>query len=376
MRYVLFENPSGTPTAEMSTNKDLNGHKLLILIPVELPEGYVDSLHKAFPGLEVVHESWDTWVEPTLPTTMSDEDWKTVTILLTGAKFPTKEAAPNLQLIQLQSAGANFVLDNPLFTDTDIAFCTANGVAGPQIAEWIICNFLAFQHHIPRFLENAKEHKWEHNWNDANTQDAVHQRVGILGYGSIGRQVARVATALGMEVYAYTNRPRPTPESRRDDGYVVPGLGDPEGVLPSKWFSGTDPEEVSEFLSAGLDLLVLAVPLTPQTQGMIAAPQFEILKGKKTFVVNIARGPVINTGDLITALNDGLIRGAALDVTDPEPLPKEHPLWDAKNVIITPHISGASTSYVERLLDILKINLERLSEGRGFLNRVSRKRGY
>lgn len=179
-----------------------------------------------------------------------------------------------------------------------------------------------------------------------------------------------------MDVYAYTNRPRPTPESRRDDSYIVPGLGDPEGVLPSKWFSGTKPEEVNEFLSADLDLLVLAVPLTPQTRGMIATPQFKTLQSKKTYVVNIGRGPVINTDDLITALNDGLIRGAALDVTDPEPLPKGHPLWDAKNIIITPHVSGNSTSYNRRLLDILDINLHRLSEGKDFMNKVSRKRGY
>lgn len=188
--------------------------------------------------------------------------------------------------------------------------------------------------------------------------------------------MARVAKALGMDVYAYTNRPRPTPESRRDDSFVVPGLGDPEGLLPSKWFSGTKPEEIHDFLSADLDLLVLALPLTPQTRGMIAAPQFKILEGKKTYVTNIGRGPVINTDDLITALNEGWIRGAALDVTDPEPLPKGHPLWDAKNIIITPHVSGNSTSYNQRLLSILDINLHRLSEGKEFMNRVSRKRGY
>ncbi|KAI6090286.1 hypothetical protein F4821DRAFT_228992 [Hypoxylon rubiginosum] len=376
MRNILYDNPSGTPTTNMSPNKDLKGHKLLLIVPWDPPAGYIDGLHKSFPGLEVVHSNWDTWKESSLPSDVADEDWKTVTILLTGPKFPTKEAASNLQLVQLQSAGANYVLDNPLFKDTDIAFCTANGVHGPQIAEWIICTFLAFQHNIPRFLDNIKEHKWERSWDDSDTQDAVHQRVGILGYGSIGRQVARVAKALGMDVYAYTNRPRPTPESRRDDSFVVPGLGDPEGLLPSKWFSGTKPEEIHDFLSADLDLLVLALPLTPQTRGMIAAPQFKILEGKKTYVTNIGRGPVINTDDLITALNEGWIRGAALDVTDPEPLPKGHPLWDAKNIIITPHVSGNSTSYNQRLLSILDINLHRLSEGKEFMNRVSRKRGY
>ncbi|CAJ2506753.1 Uu.00g079390.m01.CDS01 [Anthostomella pinea] len=362
----------------MTPNKDLTGHKLLVITPTDLNPEYLEHLHSQFPGLKVVHSKFDPWRSVGLPPDVSDDDWKTVTILLTGPKFPTREQAPNLQLVQLQSAGANYILDNPLFKDTKIPFCTANGVHGPPISEWVICTYLAHQHRIPRFLDNMKEGKWdsEHGSDAPDIQDAVSQRVGILGYGSIGRQVARVATAMGMEVYAYTNRPRPTPESRHDDSYYVPGLGDPEGVLPSKWFSGTKPEEVDEFLSSGLDLLVLAVPLTPQTRGMIAAPQFKLLAGKKTYVTNIGRGPVVNTDDLMTALDEGWIRGAALDVTDPEPLPKEHPLWHKRNLIITPHVSGNSSSYGPRLLAILDINLKRLSEGKDFINSVSRKRGY
>ncbi|KAI0845103.1 hypothetical protein F5Y00DRAFT_247348 [Daldinia vernicosa] len=376
MRNVLIENPSGTPVAEMSTNRGLAGHKILLIVPWDPPAGYVDGLRKTYPGLKVFHIRWDTWSRPDLPPNITPEDWKTVTILLIGPRFPTREQAPRLQLVQLQSAGANYILNNPLFTDTDVAFCTANGVHPPQIAEWVISTYLAFQHNIPRFLEHQKEHRWEHSYDDSDTQDAVNQRVGILGYGSIGRQVARIAKAIGMEVYAYTNRPRPTPESRRDHSYIVPGLGDPDGSLPSKWFSGTQTEEINAFLSADLDLLVLAVPLTPQTQGLIAAPQLKLLRKKRTFVSNIGRGPVVNTDDLVTALNEEWIRGAALDVTDPEPLPKGHPLWDAKNVIITPHVSGNSTSYNRRLLDILDINLRNLSEGKEFMNRVSKKRGY
>lgn len=182
---------------------------------------------------------------------------------------------------------------------------------------------------------------------------------------------------MGMEVYAYTNRPRPTPDSRRDHSYHPPGLGDPEGTLPTRWFSGTTAPELSEFLGSGLDLLVVAVPLTPETHGMLGAAQFKLLAAKKTYVSNIGRGPVIVTDDLVTALDEGWIRGAALDVTDPEPLPKDHVLWKKKDVIITPHVSGQSGSYYTRLLAILDINLERLSEGTSdFINQVSRKRGY
>ncbi|KAH9899028.1 hypothetical protein F4778DRAFT_741944 [Xylariomycetidae sp. FL2044] len=371
----ILPSAAPAPPAGMSSNPELKGHKLLLVVPWDPPKAYLDRLAKKYPGLQVVHSNWDTWKEATLPPDVSDDDWSTATVVLTGPRFPTPEQAPKLRLVQLSSAGANFILDKPLFKDTDVAFCTANGVHGPQIAEWIVCTFLAFQHRIPHFLDNMREGKWERSWDDS-AQDAVGQRVGILGYGSIGRQVARVAKAIGMEVYAYTNRPRDTPESRRDHSYVIPGLGDPDGVLPSKWFSGTEPHELAAFLSSGLDLLVLAVPLTPQTQHLMGPEQFKLLTNRHTYVTNIGRGPVVDHDALITALDEGWIRGAALDVTEPEPLPKEHPLWHKKNVIITPHVSGNSKSYNTRLLEILDVNLERLGQGKEFLNKVSRKRGY
>ncbi|KAI1827423.1 hypothetical protein F4861DRAFT_535986 [Xylaria intraflava] len=361
----------------MAANPDLTGHTLLILLDLDLPDGYLDRLHARFPGLQVVHRRVSQRKDPAAPALdPSDEDWKTATVLLTVAQLPTVEQAPNLRVVQLMTAGANHIIPNPLFKDTEIPFCTANGVAGPPIAEWVICTYLAYQHRIPRFLDNMRDGTWERT-HDLDTLDTVGQRVGILGYGSIGRQVARVATAMGMEVYAYTNRPRSTPESRRDDSYYSPGLGDPEGTLPSKWYSGTSDAEMNEFLSADLDLLVVAVPLTPQTRGLLGTAQFKQLAKKKTYVSNIGRGATIVTDDLITALDEGWIRGAALDVTDPEPLPKDHPLWRKQDVIITPHVSGNTASYLKRLLAIMDVNLGKLSEGEThFLNQVSRKRGY
>ena len=101
-----------------------------------------------------------------------------------------------------------------------------------------------------------------------------------------------------------------------------------------------------------------------------------MLAKKKAFISNIGRGPIVHTDHLIDALDREVIRGAALDVTDPEPLPDGHPLWHAKNVIITPHVSGGSTKYLDRVLAILEGNLGRLSEGRELANRVSRREGY
>lgn len=179
-----------------------------------------------------------------------------------------------------------------------------------------------------------------------------------------------------MDVHAYTLHERKTPQSKRDDTYTPEGLGDPDGIFPAKWFHGESKEELHEFLGSDLDLLVVALPLTAKTTGLLSAPEFKVLSKKKTYVSNIARGPIINTDDLIEALNTGLIRGAALDVTDPEPLTDGHPLWSAKNVIVTPHISGASTRYFDRVWAILSLNLQRLSEGKELTNRVNKKEGY
>jgi phosphoglycerate dehydrogenase-like enzyme len=136
---------------------------------------------------------------------------------------------------------------------------------------------------------------------------------------------------MGMDVHAYTLHPRDTPESRRDGSYHPPGIGDPDGTLPARWFSGESKEELHAFLGSGLDLLLIALPLTDKTRHMIAAAELEVLGKKKAFVSNIGRGPILKTDDLIEALDKETIRGAALDVTDPEPLPDGHPLWTAKN---------------------------------------------
>lgn len=121
------------------------------------------------------------------------------------------------------------------------------------------------QHYYLPLHDLQKEHKWDidHLRDDLQeSRDSVGQRIGILGYGSIGRQAARVCQAMGMDVLAYTASPRETQEAKKDHDYYVKGTGDPEGVIPSKWFSGLDRESLHDFLRQGLDFLVVAVPLT------------------------------------------------------------------------------------------------------------------
>ncbi|KIH92027.1 hypothetical protein SPBR_02795 [Sporothrix brasiliensis 5110] len=359
-----------------------DGDILLITSPRPPTQKWIDHIEAKFPGLRVIYRELQ-WGNLLAADALTKDDWRSVTVLVTtGFSLPKNPAdVPKLRYVQLFSAGANMILKEPLFTDTDIVFATANGVHGPQITEWIIATFLAFNHHIPKYLDQQKKATWKRP--DVVTEDALTQRVGILGYGSIGRQTARVATALGMEVYAYTLHPRDTPESRRDDGFAPPGTGDPEGIYPTKWFSGATREDRHAFLSSGIDLLVVATPLTDDTTHLLGAEELRLLGSTRDdgtwrpgFLSNIARGPIVETDALIEALDKGVIRGAALDVTDPEPLPAGHRLWGAKNIIITPHISGVSTKYDERVLQILEGNLQRLSDGRPLANRVSRKDGY
>ncbi|KAG6029930.1 hypothetical protein E4U41_000231 [Claviceps citrina] len=344
--------------------------KLLILGPwrVPPPAAQVAHIQARFPHLAVqVYEH--------LPATGDDDDfWRDVTVLVTSGTLPAKTQAPSLRYVQLWTAAVDQVLGAPVLERPGVACCTANGVHGPQIAEWIMATFLAATYKIPTYLQQQQQGNWTRL--DHIPHDSAGKRVGILGYGSIGRQTARVAKALGMTIYALTRRPRLTAESRRDASYAPAGLGDPDGVLPSRWFSAGD---LHGFLGSRLDLLVVALPLTGATRGILARPELEILgRGNPggTFVANVSRGPLIHTADLVRALDEGLIAGAALDTTDPEPLPAGHPLWTARNVIITPHVSGSSRAYGSRVMDILELNLGRLREGERLMNLVSREEGY
>ncbi|TLD05827.1 uncharacterized protein PgNI_09035 [Pyricularia grisea] len=349
-------------------------HVLLILMPWDPDSAWLASLANASPGIEV-HSFKISYRDEKIPEEVPADLWARTTVLFTWRSFPTLEMVPNLQVVQILSAGSDHLQRVQLFKEqTDIKFCTANGVHPPQMTEWVFATFLASQHQIPQYLEYQKARHWELSQTDEDVEDAVGLRVGILGYGCIGRQCARVARSLGMDVYAYTFHERSTPESRRDESFTESGLGDPEGIFPSRWFHGD--EQLSEFLGSGLDLLIITLPLTEKTRKMISTDQFKLLGKKKAYLSNVGRGAIVDTEALMEALDQGLIRGAALDVTDPEPLPSDHKLWDYKNVIITPHVSGNSYRYNERVCKILRYNLERMSEGKDLVNVVNKKLGY
>ena len=123
-------------------------------------------------------------------------------------------------------------------------------------------------------------------------------------------------------------------------------------------------------------MIIMCLPLTPATTHLLGAAEFEILSRKKAFVVNISRGKILDQPALVDALNQGKLRGAALDVTDPEPLPKDDALWEAKNVIISPHVSALGKEYTARAYQVLFTNLKRREKGEEMFNLVDRKKGY
>ncbi|KAF2837983.1 D-isomer specific 2-hydroxyacid dehydrogenase [Patellaria atrata CBS 101060] len=360
----------------MAANPTLKGLTVLFTLDWLPSVAYCRRLQDAHPDLNIIVPGLVEFGGIDTQKNFPVETWKIVTTLITWNVFPSREQAPLLSYVQVISAGCNHVVGHPLFQESGITFCTSNGVHAPQIAEYVIAAFLSFQHHFPFYTEQMKTGNWIGSETDEDVEDAVGLRIGIMGYGCIGRQIARVAKALSMDIYAYTLHPRPTPESRHDESFTQSGIGDPSGILPSKWFSGSSKEAINEFLAQDLDVLVLATPLTPTTTNMISGPQFQILGSKKTFLVNIGRGKLVNTDELINALNEEVIRGAAIDVTDPEPLPKDHALWKAKNLMITPHTSGNSNHHNERVLALFEQNLARLSEGKNLINVVNKELGY
>lgn len=239
----------------------------------------------------------------------------------------------------------------------------------------MIGTWLMMSHHFLDYAAQQKNQK-SSRLENLDVYDSPGLRMGILGYGAIGRHCARLAQALGMEVYVHTRSEKATPESRKDDSYCVPGTGDPDGLVPSKWFHGSSREAVNEFLAQDLDILVLSLPLTESTKHILGRDQFEILSKKKTFVSNIARGQHIDTDALLDALREGKIRGAALDVTDPEPLPDNHPLFSAPNVFITPHVSWQTPQLFARVKGVVEKNLDSLSKGEPLINVMNREHHY
>jgi phosphoglycerate dehydrogenase-like enzyme len=268
-------------------------------------------------------------------------------------------------------AGVNALAEHPLYTSSTVALTTTSGVHAATIAEYTITVLLALAHRVPRMVEWKARGGWPpdlERWPLFVPTEIRGAALGIIGYGSIGRELARIAkTAFGMRVLACKR----DPVARADTGYALPGTGDPEGMLPDEWFA---PERVGDML-ARADAVVMAAPLTKATAGMIGARELARMKPSAYFV-NVGRGATVDEAALAKALADGRIAGAAVDVFAQEPPPAGHPLYACDSVIVSPHVSGFLPSYDDKCVDLFAENLRRFLSGQPLLNLVDRTRGY
>jgi phosphoglycerate dehydrogenase-like enzyme len=267
----------------------------------------------------------------------------------------------SLRFIQIASAGYSQLLGLGL-AERGVRACNALGVFDVPIAEWAIAMMVNLLRDLRGMIRNQERGVWD--------RDARFQRelrgltVGFWGYGSIGRETARLCKALGMTVHAMELGG----VGPRRNVYCVPGTGDPGGELPDRVFKLTEKEA---FLGK-LDFLVLAMPLTPHTEGIVGETELQLLR-PTAYLLNPARGPLVQEQALLRALHEGWIAGAALDTHYHYPMPHDHPLWRIPNVIMTPHISGSSGSpfFLQRVWDVFVQNMERLQQNQPLLNELT-----
>lgn len=260
------------------------------------------------------------------------------------------EAAVELEWLQTLSAGVEHVVFRPELDQREVTLTNAKIIMGPEIADHAFALLLTLTRNTAHHIRHPGR------WDRQGGLPYVELRgktMLIIGLGGIGMQVAERAAAFGMRVVAT----------------------DPKDVsmVNSVEYVGK-PDELRALLPAA-DVVVSCAPRTPETEGLLGEEEFDLMK-EGVYVINVSRGAVIDTAALIAALESGVVAGAGLDVTDPEPLAADHPLWDFDHVVITPHVAGISEGMRARRLALVQENLRRFAEGLPLRNTVDKDAGY
>ena len=265
--------------------------------------------------------------------------------IVTGTSITAKQvqAAPNLALFACAYAGYNHLPLDAL-ADAGVAVTNAAGIHAPSIAEQVLGFVLSFS----RRLHEGWRRKQHREWRHYKAYELKGSTVTVVGLGAIGHAVARRLEGFGVDTIGI----RYTPERGGPTDEVV----------------GFDDEAVHDAF-ARTDYLVLATPLSDTTRQLVDEAAFQTLP-PESVLVNVSRGAVVDTDALVDTIQREGIRGAALDVTDPEPLPRDHPLWNFENVLVTPHNAGHTPEHWNRLADILATNASRLATDEPLQNRV------
>jgi len=259
-------------------------------------------------------------------------------------------AAKQLKWVHIYSAGVeNYRF--PEFINSSVMLTNGKIIQGPEISDHAFALLLSLTRNMYRAIPNMK--KEEFRKGDYHPIELRGKTAVIIGVGGIGTQIAQRAHAFGMTVIGVD--PKDIPLNENVSRMVTPDRLD--SVLPLA------------------DVVFISAPHTPQSEGMVGPKQFELMK-KGAYFIAVSRGKLYNTGALVKALDEGRLAGAGLDVTNPEPLPKGHPLWKFENVIITPHIATMSDGVGARYHELVVDNVTRFAKGEPLRNVVDKIKGY
>ncbi|HJW90896.1 MAG TPA: D-2-hydroxyacid dehydrogenase [Anaerolineales bacterium] len=333
-----------------------------VLITLPFPDELVNLLRSVSPRLRInVHKASKAEEVPV-------ETWQRVEVLYTDRVTPKPEQTSRLRWIQFHWAGLDHLAGEPIMQKPGLLVTSLSGAAAPQLAEYVLMMILSFGHRLPEVIEHQHRSDWPRDrWKRFLPRELNSSIVGIAGYGSVGREIARLVNAFGGQVLA-SKRNAMHPQDR---GYIPEGLGDPEGELVHRLY----PAQALRSMLKECDFVVVSVPLTPQTRDLIGQEELAAMKSS-AYLVDVSRGGVVNQTALVNALRERKIAGAALDVFPEEPLPVDSPLWKLPNVIITPHIAGITSRYDERAVTLFAENLNRYLTELPLYNLVDPQKGY
>ena len=336
--------------------------QIKVMVAQPAGESIAKKIKAAMPFLDVCYYSTGRVEE------IPAEIWQGCEVLYTERALPSPEVAPNLKWIQFHYAGIDYALETPILKKPDLLVTTLSGVPSVPMGEYAVMMMLALGHRMPELRSHQERAEWPANRLDVFSPVELRKStVGIIGYGSTGRQIARLCKAFGAKVIVVKRNTG----DLVDHGYFQNGTGDPEG----KYFDNIYPVEQIQEMLGECDFLVISVPLTASTRKLIGVDELLLMK-KGAFLIDVSRGGVVDQTSLLAVMKERHLAGAALDVFPREPLPKDDPIWKCPNVVITPHISGYSPYYREDAGLLFLRNMELYLEGKPLLNLFNGARGY
>lgn len=283
-------------------------------------------------------------------------------------------AASKLRWIHATAAGVSQLMA-PELAASDVLLTNSRTVQGPVVAEHVIAALFALAKRLPSAFQHQARHHWAQKtmWEEQpRPREVAGATLGLVGFGTIARETARRALALGMRVLAVREHPELGTSPGREVASSGPNSAVPQFGNPAVEILGLD--SLDDLLSRS-DYVVLTAPETPRTAGLMSAARIARMRPGGC-LINVSRGSLLDEPALVAALREGRIAGAALDVFQTEPLPLDSPLWDAPNLLLTPHTAAVVDGLWERHYALIAENLRRFLAGRPLLNLVDKRKGY